>query len=50
MFDFLTYPNILVGNPYKEEVNRGPDDEDAVGDFDGIQIGSKEIWRRSAGM
>ena len=42
MPDLLTYPSILVGSPCKGEVNRGPDNEEAVGDFDGIQIGSKE--------
>jgi len=50
MSDLLTYPSILVGSSCKGEVNRGPEDEETVGDFDGIQIASKEIWRRSAGM
>jgi len=42
MSGLLTYPSILVGSPCKGEVNRGPDDEEAVGDFNGIQIASKE--------
>jgi len=48
--DWLTYPSTLFGSPFKGEFDRGPDDEEAVGDFDGILIGSKEIWRASAGM
>jgi len=50
MSGLLTYPSILVGSPCKGEVNRGPDDEETVGDFDGIQIGSKERRQKSAGM
>jgi len=35
MPDLLTYPRILVGSPCKGEINRGPDDEEAVGDLMG---------------